>query len=151
MGRPTKEGRHIDRSKSGAPGRRYNTNTGHGGIAVEIDVVALAAAAETHASYEVLGLIFGVGETTLSNNPTYKAIIEKARATAKKNLLASQFRNAISNDNATMQIWLGKNYLDQKDVSRVEQTGPDGRPIESVVTKRVTAVIPDNGRDATGA
>jgi len=36
-------------------------------------------------------------------------------AGAKKALRRAQFKNALEKNNATMQIWLGKQYLDQTD------------------------------------
>lgn len=40
-----------------------------------------------------------------------------------------QFKNAQAG-NVTMQIWLGKQYLGQKDKQEVEQYGKDGGPIQ---------------------
>jgi hypothetical protein len=45
-----------------------------------------------------------------------------------------------------MQIWLGKQYLGQKDVTRQEHSGPDGKPIQTEKTKRVVAYFPGAGR-----
>lgn len=113
---------------------------------IEIDYEALFEAAKTHASYKTLALIFGIGEMTMRNN--FAHIIEEARAHKQKELLTAQFDTAITDRNPTMQIWLGKQYLEQKDVSRVEQSGPDGGPQKSEVTQKVVAYIPDNQRDS---
>jgi hypothetical protein len=37
---------------------------------------------------------------------------------------------AAEGGNPTMLIWLGKQYLDQRDKNSFEHSGPDGRPIE---------------------
>lgn len=103
--------------------------------------------AKTHASYDQLGLIFGVSGAHIQQ--TYQKLVEQARAECCKNLLSAQFATAINDRNPTMQIWLGKQYLGQKDVSRTEHTGPDGRPVqtENQNFNRAVAYIPDNGRD----
>ncbi len=115
-------------------------------VQVEIDPLALHAAAVTHMPYAKLAVIFGVSTRLLHSNPKYRAIIDKARAVKQQELLEAMFATAINDRNPTMQIWLGKQYLGQKDVSRVETTGKDGGPIENK-TFQVTAVIPSNGRD----
>lgn len=122
-----------------------DSEDGVGHPEVHIDEAQLYEAALTHASYAQLGRIFGVGAQTISMK--YHGLVEKARAERQRELLAAQFATAITDRNPTMQIWLGKQYLGQKDVSRVEQTGADGGPMKAEVTRRVTAVIPDNGRD----
>ena len=116
-------------------------------IMIMIDEDALYTAARTHMSFDELATIFGVSAPVLQTHPYYLPIIERARAEAKMKLRSAQMRNAVENDNPTMQIFLGKNLLGQKDVARVENTGVDGKPQEHVITRRVTAAIPDNGRD----
>lgn len=112
-----------------------------------IDAKALYEAARNHASFETLGRIFGVGATTLSQHPEYRNIIEKARAERRKDLLEAQFSTAIDDRNPAMQIWLGKQYLGQADVRRIETTGADGQAIEHTHNVRAVAYIPENGRD----
>ena len=112
---------------------------------VQIDEVALYDAALTHASFSHLGRIFGVSGQRLSMEP-FRSIIERARAVRKQELLAAQFNTAITDRNPTMQIWLGKQYLDQKDVQRVETTGADGGPVKQETTVKAIAYFPDNGR-----
>lgn len=113
---------------------------------VEIDETALYAAALTHASFEQLGIIFGVDGGRLKDPlQPWRAIIEKARAEKKQELLAAQFKSAITDRNPTMQIWLGKQYLGQQDVQRTEHTGANGKPIE-VARAKAVAYFPQNGR-----
>lgn len=122
---------------------------GAGKPQIIIDEVALYEAARTHASYNHLGRIFGCsGQHILKN---YRQLVEKARAEKVQQLLTAQFDTAIVDRNPTMQIWLGKQYAGQRDVSRIEQTGADGKPIQNETTYRAVAYIPDNGRDRTDA
>lgn len=53
---------------------------------------------------------------------------EDGGETGKASLRRHQYKSA-ENGNATMQIWLGKQWLDQKDKSLNEVTGADGAPI----------------------
>jgi hypothetical protein len=118
-----------------------------GNASVVIDEVALYEAAMTHASFEHLGRIFGVAGSTLHNNLAYRELIYKARAEKCKELLAAQFSNAIGRNNAVMQIWLGKQYLGQKDVQRIESTGADGGPVKQETTLKAVAYFPENNRN----
>ena len=61
--------------------------------------------------------------------------LECGRMSGRASLRRMQLK-AAEEGNATMLIWLGKQWLDQKDVNRQEHTGKDGGPIE---TKDVTA------------
>lgn len=115
----------------------------------EIDEQQLYEAAMTHASVAQLARIFGVNAQFL--RMMYSDLIKEARAEKQQELLAAQFKAAINDRNPTMQIWLGKQYLGQRDNTRVEQTGPGGGPVQNDHVHRVVAYIPDNGRDGYGA
>lgn len=120
---------------------------GIGGNTVELNEEVLYEMAKTHCSFDQLGLIFGCSAMLISDKEKkWRPIVDKARAEQCKNLLAAQFATAIHDRNPTMQIWLGKQYLDQKDVSRSEHTGPDGKPIQTDSVTRAVAYIPENGR-----
>lgn len=51
------------------------------------------------------------------------------RGLGRISLRRSQWQ-AAQGGNPTMLIWLGKQYLDQRDKNSFEHSGPDGRPIE---------------------
>lgn len=61
--------------------------------------------------------------------PEYKDIFLRAREKAKMSLRRAQWQLAMKG-NPTMLIWLGKLMLGQKDTSRLEHSGPDGKPIQ---------------------
>lgn len=116
------------------------------GNTITIDPTALYECAKTHASYEQMGLIFGVSGTIIREK--YGDLVLKARADQQKNLLSAQFSTAINDRNPTMQIWLGKQYLGQRDVQRQELTGADGKPLKGDKTViQIRAVMPSNGRE----
>ena len=47
----------------------------------------------------------------------------------RESLRAAQFKNALDNDHPTLQIWLGKQLLGQRDFKAIEVSGPGGGPI----------------------
>lgn len=116
-----------------------------GEYAYKIDLGALEMLAQTHASYDQLASVLNVPEHVLFQ-PEYKEIIEQARSVALVNLRSAQFKAAIEDRNPTMQIWLGKQYLNQKDIVQSQQLGADGKPINPSAPTFV-AVMPPNGRD----
>lgn len=141
--------RRVDKNQGARPGveRVSKEGTGEPGFpAIEIDEAMLYAAAETMASFEHLGQMFGCAGMTLSRHPIYRPIIDKARASLKKRLLLAQIQAAESDRNPTMLIWLGKQHLGQKDVQRTEHTGADGKPIQTEKFRRVIAYFPGSGR-----
>lgn len=109
-----------------------------------IDREKLRELASTMCSTDEMSLILGVPTKFLVDH--YFQEIREGQADAKMNLRKVQFQTA-KGGNVVMQIWLGKQYLDQKDRSYNEQAGPDGKPIQVEKTTRVVAYIPDNGRD----
>ena len=77
-----------------------------------IDERQLEALASIHATYEEMALIIGVSPDTLKRR--YADLIEKGRARGKSSLRRLQWQSA-QNGNVTMQIWLGKQLLGQRE------------------------------------
>lgn len=68
--------------------------------------------AQIHCTYEEIAQVVG---TTVGNlQKRYKNLIEQGRGEGKKSLRRSQYKKALQGD-VRMQIWLGKQWLDQKD------------------------------------
>lgn len=124
-----------------------DSEDGRGRPQVVIDEVTLFELARTHASFEHMAKILGCSGQFLSVHPTYREIIDRARAECKKDLLAAQLSAAITDRNPTMLIWMGKQLLDQKDVTRTEQTGPDGKPQQIEHQFKAVAYFPANNRN----
>ena len=57
---------------------------------------------------------------------TFLDLFKKNSAAGKMSLRRSQFSNATKNNNATMQVWLGKQYLGQRDKAEVDLSSSDG-------------------------
>lgn len=63
---------------------------------------------------------FNVAESTLYRN--YSEALRKGYAFRNGCLQAKQFKAAMVDNNVTMQIWLGKQWLDQRDMREVKAT-----------------------------
>ena len=68
--------------------------------------------ATLHCTYKEIASVVGTSETTLEKR--YSGIIEKGIAEGKKSLRRAQMEKALQGD-VRMLIWMGKQYLDQKD------------------------------------
>lgn len=157
MPRPLRtDGKRKGTRRSDTPNRHAAVEAGitqeqpkpTGGIPVLVLVESvLYEMAKSMASYDVLGKIFGCSGAHIQQ--TYAAIVEQARADGLKNLHVAQFQAATQDRNPTMLIWLGKQYLGQRDITRTEHTGADGEPIQTKNdnVNRAVAYIPENNRD----
>ena len=94
--------------------------------------------------------VLGVSEDTIDRRVKEKtgegfAVFYKTHsAGGKASLRRAQFKAATVDRQPTMLVWLGKQLLDQKDISRIEQTGADGGPIqveESDVRSRIAGKL----------
>ena len=79
--------------------------------------------------------ILGVSESLLNHDPKFLQIHKKGMEGGKASIRRSQYLMATDEKkpNATMLIWLGKQYLSQADKIEQELTGKDGTPIASTV------------------
>lgn len=139
-GSPVPKGNLITTKPANSPDERGRPKT-------VIDETTLYELALTQASFEHMGRILGCSGAVLSETPEFREIIDRARAMKLQELRAAQFVTAITDHNPAMLIWLGKQYLEQKDVQRVESTGADGGPVKTEVTAiKAVAYFPENGR-----
>jgi hypothetical protein len=73
-------------------------------------------------SSKEIGDILGIAESTVNRN--FGVLIEKARSVGKRSLRRAQMAKALEGD-SRMLIFLGKQYLSQKDtVTETETTQP---------------------------
>jgi hypothetical protein len=82
-----------------------------------INLRQLDALAKIHCTHEEIAAVLGCSTDTLARR--YAERIEKAREEGKMSLRRAQYKAALSG-NATMMIWLGKQYLGQADQSKVQ-------------------------------
>jgi hypothetical protein len=83
----------------------------------------------------VLGCHLDTVKDRLKHDPEFSAAYEKGLENGKSSLRRIQWKAALGG-NTTMQIWLGKQYLGQRDMHSTELTGAKGErliPSEMVV------------------
>lgn len=102
---------------------------------VGFDMKVLEGMATIMCTAEECASVLGVSLKTIERRlveetgATFGEFFKKHADTGKRSLRRAQFELAMEG-HATMLIWLGKQWLGQKDISRVEQTGADGGPIQ---------------------
>ena len=83
----------------------------------QVDEQAIQKLAQMHWSYDDIAEFCDISTQTLQRN--YVHLIKKGRELGKISLRRAQFDKALSGS-VPMQIWLGKQHLDQKE--KIEQT-----------------------------
>lgn len=100
---------------------------------IEFDLEDLKKLAQVGCSNQTMASLLGVSKATLqrriADTPEVAQTIEDGRSSMERNLRVAQLRSAVGG-NATMQIWLGKQLLGQRDIRAIELTGTDGGPME---------------------
>jgi predicted transcriptional regulator len=88
---------------------------------IEIDVEILRNLCEIQCTVKEIAYVLGVSVDTLNRN--YSEAIQAGKSQGKIALRRAQWRNALEKNNVTMQIWLGKNVLNQTDAPLDEEAG----------------------------
>ena len=83
---------------------------------------------------EEIAAVLDVSVRTLERSKQFCQVFKKGQETGKASLRRMQYK-AAEEGNVTAQIWLGKQYLGQKDMSRQELTGRDGEKLTIQVVK----------------
>lgn len=101
-------------------------------IEIELDDVRRLAAlqctlGEAAAFFRITAKKF---KQIMSDFPEVAEAWEEGRNMGKTSLRRRQFR--LASISAPMAIHLGKNYLDQREISTTELTGKDGAPLQSM-------------------
>ena len=87
----------------------------------EIDYVAVEKLANIQCTQEEIASFLGISSRTLLRDEKFKELFAKGRENGKTSLRRIQWKHA--EKSATMAIWLGKQYLGQKDVIEASATG----------------------------
>jgi hypothetical protein len=94
--------------------------------------------------------VLGVSLTVLEHDPEFQRIHKKGMEHGKASVRRMQFTSANSG-NATMQIWLGKQYLGQRD--KQELTGADNTPLiparemsDEEIERKARAILDRRGK-----
>lgn len=88
---------------------------------IKVDVDVLRNLCEIQCTIKEIAYVLGVSVDTLNRN--YRDVIDQGKSQGKIALRRAQWRNAMEKNNVTMQIWLGKNVLNQTDTPLDEESG----------------------------
>ena len=86
-----------------------------------IDYATVERLASIMCTIEEIAAVLGCSHDTLQRNKKFCVLFKKGQQTGKASLRRRQF--AMSEKNPTMAIWLGKQYLDQRDKQDLEMSG----------------------------
>jgi hypothetical protein len=100
---------------------------------IEIDYEKAEKMASIMCTQSEIASVLGVSLALLEHDPEFLRIHKKGMEHGKASVRRMQFQ-AANGGNATMQIWLGKQYLGQRDKQDTEITGKDGAPIRTETT-----------------
>ena len=96
-----------------------------------IDYEQVERLAEIMCTQEEIATLFDVHVSTLVKYPEFHEAYKRGLETGRKSLRRMQYDSA-QKGNVTMQIWLGKQYLGQKDRSEV-QTNTTTEKLDSLL------------------
>lgn len=88
---------------------------------IEIDYNLCENLAKIQCTQEEIAQMIGVSTRTLQRDEEFCRIYKKGMDQGKMSIRRQQFKSAESG-NVTMQIWLGKQYLNQRDRSEIDTT-----------------------------
>jgi len=107
---------------------------------IKIDYKQVEQLAAMQCTDEEIAAVLGVERSTIKrrkkDDDEFCTAYKKGKERGKASLRRMQFKVA-EGGNATMLIWLGKQYLGQSDKTQQEISGPDGGPIEWVELVKV--------------
>ena len=101
---------------------------------IEIDLEQVEKLGMLQCTYSECGAWFGVHESTLKKNPEFITAYKKGSEKGKISLRRKQFK--LAEKNTSMAIWLGKQYLGQREPT-TEQFTED----ESELLKKIAKVM----------
>jgi len=103
---------------------------------IEIDYKQVEQLAAMQCTDEEIAAVLGVERSSISKrkkaDKEFFTAYKKGKERGKASLRRMQFK-AAEGGNATMLIWLGKQYLDQSDKTQQEISGPAGKPVQMQV------------------
>ena len=88
---------------------------------IEIDYATVEKLANIQCTQDEIASFLGVSTRTLQRDEKFMELFNKGRDNGKMSLRRIQWKHA--EQSATMAIWLGKQYLGQKDIIEATTTG----------------------------
>lgn len=106
--------------------------TGAGRKPVPIDLVELEKLCVLQCTNAEIAAWFGCSERTIekrTKEPDLAEVMARGRGKGRVSIRRAQMK-LLEAGNATMGVWLGKQYLGQRDVTPVELSGPNGSAVK---------------------
>ena len=108
-----------------------------------IDPEQVRKLAQMNGSYEEIAAVLGCDPSTLTRR--FAQVIKQGREHLQMSLKRAQYVSGIVNGNVTMQIWLGKQLLGQKD--QVEETHhTDNPPLAAAYVQAINIALGYTGK-----
>jgi hypothetical protein len=111
---------------------RGGSRSNSGRKAIPIDLLELEKLCSLHCTHEDLAAYFRVSVRTIETRRKkleFAEAMNRGRAKGRISLRRAQMK-LVENGNASMLIWMGKQWLDQRDVTPIELSGPNGKPVK---------------------
>ena len=132
---------------NGVGGKRI----GAGRPMAQLDLVELEKLCAMMCTETEIADWFRVSRDTIAvakKRPEYAAVMERGRSLGCISLRRKQMQMAEAG-NVGMLIWLGKQYLGQRDNLDMQHTGPDGGPVQIAVLYKDADGTHTNANDET--
>lgn len=129
-----------------------STKRGRGKPLARIDLEELRKLCKLQCTHDEIAAYFNVTRRTIINHRNrsaeFRDLMDRSQQSGLISLRRAQFENALKGS-TTMQIWLGKQLLGQKDRIANEVSGPDGAAFmpPRIVVNFVKAKRDDNGNE----
>jgi hypothetical protein len=105
---------------------------GAGRKTIFIDLAELEKLCSLHCTDEDIAAFFGVSVRTIETRRKkleFAEAMSRGRAKGRISLRRAQMK-LVEKGNAPMSIWMGKQWLNQRDVTPIELSGPNGQPVK---------------------
>ena len=119
--------------------KKKKNSKGTGRDLIKVDWEEVIELCQIQCTQEEISSVTNISVDTLDraskreNNCTFAEFISQKRLGGHISLRRKQFSKAVDDGSDTMLIWLGKNYLDQKD--KIEASEADTRPIHIEIVR----------------
>lgn len=106
--------------------------SGAGRKPIDVDVDELEKLCILQCTHEEIAAWFKCSIRTVENwakKPEFAEAMNRGKAKGRISIRRAQVK-LLDAGNATMGVWLGKQYLGQRDITPIELTGPNGDPVK---------------------
>ena len=122
--------------------KRGGNRHGAGRKPISIDLNELQKLCVLQCTHEEIAAWFNCSVRTIekyTKEPDFAEVVARGRAKGRISVRRAQMK-LLESGNATMGVWLGKQLLGQRDVTPVELTGAQGRPLK-ISLEAIDAII----------